>query len=179
VLFETWADLIAGLDRALAFARGVGLDPVFDRGRFGVFRARLAELDAIFQNDGSRAAFGRFERELEANAVALTESQELATIIPFLESIPAGPASRKLHVALQGPELPSDENQNSNAARNTMFELNLAARMYRAGLDVVAPFERRKPSLRASLKSTWLLVVRRARGLPRRQPMDDSAPREG
>jgi hypothetical protein len=134
LVFETWADLIFGLDASFAFASSLDLDAA--RSRFANFRTRLAELDEVLRRDGTGAAFTRFVREIEDNAVALTESQELVTILPFLKSVPADRARKKLQVVLQGPELPVDENETSNHARNTMFELNLAARLHRAQLDV-------------------------------------------
>ena len=53
---------------------------------------------------------------------------------------------------LAGPLLPNDEDKNSNEARNTLFELNVAARLRRAGFiaspgidaDVECEFDGRK-----------------------------------
>jgi hypothetical protein len=136
MFFETWADLIRGLDASFAFVRRLDLGEAIPDSRFAVFRARLAELDEVLQKDGTTAAFMHFTDGIEKNAVALTESQEFVTILPFLQSVPADCARRKLQVALRGPELPVDESETSNQARNTIFELNLAARLHRAGLDV-------------------------------------------
>jgi hypothetical protein len=137
MIFETWADLIRGLDASFAFAGSLGLDEAIPASRFAIFRTRLAELDEVLQRDGDQAAARRFRGDdIEANVVALTESQEFVTLLSFLKSIPADRARMKLQVALQGPELPADEDANSNHARNTMFELNIAGRLHRAGLDV-------------------------------------------
>lgn len=58
------------------------------------------------------------------------------TVLPFLKSLETEPVRKKLQIVLKGPEVPSDENGSSNHARNTMVELNLAARLHRAGLVV-------------------------------------------
>lgn len=134
MVIGTWADLVAELDKALAFAKGLKLDPA--PSRFTAFRARISHLDAIRQKNGDTASLKSFMADIELNAVALTESQELTTIISFLESIPPETARKKLQVVVQGPELPTDEGTGSNGPRNIMFELNLAARLHRAGFSV-------------------------------------------
>jgi len=65
--------------------------------------------------------------------------QTWGELIAALDDVlgPRAHAERKIQIVLQGPELPVDEDQNSNEARNTMFELNLAARLQRAGIAVV------------------------------------------
>jgi hypothetical protein len=134
VVISTWAELVAGLDEALAFARTLKLDT--SGTRFSSHRDRINGLDRTRELSGDAAALEQFLGAIELNAVALTESQELATIVPFLASVPPETAAKKLSVVLKGPELPADEDTASNEARNTMFELNLAARLYRAGLAV-------------------------------------------
>ena len=137
MVIETWTDLVTQLEAALAFARGLGLDDGAVAGsRFTAFRARIVDLAGALERDGNDAAFKRFMSDVEFNAVALTESNELVTVLSYLESIPPQCAKKKLQVALQGPQLPADEDAQSNEARNTMFELNLAARLHRAGLPV-------------------------------------------
>jgi hypothetical protein len=137
VVIETWADLVRGLDEALAFALSLGIDPAAaGRCRFSAFRARLANLADVLERQGKGAAFEAFKADLELNLVALTESQELITLLPYLRSLPGEPVQKKLNIALQGPALPVEEGTNSNHPRNTMFELSLAARLYRAGIAV-------------------------------------------
>ncbi len=136
MVLETSTDLVTQLEAALAFARGLGLDGAVAGSRFTAFRARIADLVGALERDGNDAAFKRFMSDVEFNAVALTESNELVTVLSYLESIPPQCAKKKLQVALQGPHLPADEDAQSNEARNTMFELNLAARLHRAGLTV-------------------------------------------
>lgn len=136
MIIATWADLVRGLDEALAFAATLDLTDIAARSRFRAFRHRLASLADVLEREGNAAAFERFMRDLELNIVALTESQELVTILPYLRSLPGESVKKKLKLALRGPEEPSDEDQASSEARNTIFELNLAARLHRAGLPV-------------------------------------------
>ena len=132
---QTWADLVSGLDEALAFAKNdLKLDTTSTR--FNGYRTRLDELERSRQEDGDGIALERFLAEIELNAVALTESQELMAVVAFLRTVPPGRAKKKLQIVLKGPDLPADEDGNSNHARNTMFELNLAARLRRAGVAV-------------------------------------------
>ena len=135
MIIETWGELVARLDTALAFAKDdLGLD--IAGARFGTYRTRIAMLEAIRVEKGDAAAFEHFRSDIEPNAVAFSESQELTMVVPFLRSVPPDRAKKKLQVVLNGPDLPSDEDANSSHARNTMFELNLAARLQRAGLSV-------------------------------------------
>src|SRR5262249_31306560 len=100
MLFETWADLITGLDAFFTFARSLGLDDAIPGSRFAKYRSRLAELDGVLQREGTGVAFTRFTSGIEENAVALTESQELVTILPFLQSVPTARAKKKLAIVL-------------------------------------------------------------------------------
>ncbi len=132
---QTWADLVSGLDEALAFAKNdLKLDTT--NTRFNAYRTRLDELERSRQQYGDGAALEGFLAEIELNAVALTESQELMAVVAFLRTVALDRAKKKLQIVLKGPDLPADENENSNYARNTMFELNLAARLRRAGVAV-------------------------------------------
>jgi hypothetical protein len=113
------------LDGALAFARSLGLAT---SGRFEVFRGRLAELVAVLERAGDEGTFRQFMADIELNAIALTECHELAMVLPYLQAMEPGRAKSKLKIIVNGPERPTDEDPNSNHARNTMFELNLGAR---------------------------------------------------
>jgi hypothetical protein len=135
VVIETWADLVSGLDSALAFAKeDLELDTTTTR--FATYRTRISDLEAIRQKSGDAATFEAFVADVEHNAVALSESKELTSVVTFLRSVPPDRARKKLQIVLKGPELPADEDPNSSHARNTMFELNLAARIRRARLEV-------------------------------------------
>jgi hypothetical protein len=134
MIIETWGELVSRLDTTLAFAKALRLET--EGARFISYRNRIAALELIRVQQGDAAAFDRFRTEIEPNAVAFSDSQELTMVLPFLQSISQDRAKKKLQVVLKGPELPSDEDTNSNHARNTMFELNLAARLQRAGFSV-------------------------------------------
>jgi hypothetical protein len=132
----SWSGVIQGLDVVLQFGQALGLDDAMAKSRFTAFRTRIVELDALQKQEGDSATVTAFMRDAEVNTVALAESVELASVLPYLESLPLDLAKRKLKIVLQGPERPQDENANSNEARNTMFELNIGARLHRAGMSV-------------------------------------------
>lgn len=67
--------------------------------------------------------------------VAVSESLELADMLPYLVSCDPSALRPKLRVVLSGPEMPSDESAESNAARNFQFELCFASLLSRAGLS--------------------------------------------
>lgn len=134
---STWADLLRELDAALGFIRSLGLADWLDGSRFVAFRNRIAELTTIHERDGDAAAFREFAQDAELNGTALAEAHEIVTVVPYLRSAPDRKnVQMKLKLVLRGPERPQDESGSSNAPRNTMFELNVAARLQRSGLSL-------------------------------------------
>jgi len=87
--------------------------------------------------------------------VALSESQEIGTILPFVQSRDPGEISSVLKAVLSGPEMPSDEDQALNQPRNIQFELWLATTLWRAGAAVAL----REPDLECTLSGTRILVA--------------------
>jgi len=148
MIIETWADLVEGLDRALAFVRSIGLDEEAEASRFKLFRDRLSSLAQILEGEGGNAALDCFDADRELNAVALTESHEFLTILPYLQSLPPERVKAKLKIVLRGPDRPTREEKGSSEPRDTMFELNVAARLHRAGIPVEIGQE-------ADLQFTW------------------------
>jgi hypothetical protein len=67
--------------------------------------------------------------------LSLTESLEFIGAVLFLKTCEKEVLRRKIATVLGGPVLPNDEDENSNEARNTLFELNLASKLRKAGLD--------------------------------------------
>jgi hypothetical protein len=63
--------------------------------------------------------------------VALAESQEIGAMLPFLRMCPPQALVSRLKTVLAGPELPSEEDQASNQARNIQFELWFANTLWR------------------------------------------------
>jgi hypothetical protein len=130
----TWDWIINGLDDALDFCRSLGLVRQVETSRFQEHRACLAELAAALTTGGQEAARSVFDGNRLRALAALTEGAELAEILPFAQSAPPGTVKRKLAEVLRGPTLPTDEDPNTNQARNILFELNLASKLWRAGL---------------------------------------------
>ena len=116
---------VSGLDEALAFAKNdLKLDTT--NTRFNAYRTRLDALERSRQQYGDGVALEGFLAEIEVNAVALTESQELMAVVAFLRTVPLDRAKKKLQIVLKGPDASRRRRKLTNPARNTMFELNLA-----------------------------------------------------
>ncbi len=133
----TYGEILANLDAALEFCRQLGLG--VSGNRFEVYRQLIFDLDQAIirgREAGTTPAPPEGIADLEY-IVALTESTEFGEIIPYLRSCDPGIVRQKLTSVLQGPELPSDEDKNSNEARNILFELNLAARFKCAGVEPI------------------------------------------
>lgn len=127
----------SNLESALEFCRSVGVDT--EASRFTEYKKRLDHLVTVARLYRQRMALGRsVEEELrEAGLhyiVTLTESAELGDTLPFLRTCDPKVIAPKLQDVLRGPVLPTDEDADSNQSRNTLFELNLAARLHRVGL---------------------------------------------
>ncbi len=97
-------------------------------------RARLASLNDRLRVGGQEAALELYDTDRLSHIVALTEVGELASIEPFLRACDPPTLYPKLRDALAGPVLPNEEDTNSNRARNILFELNLASKLWRAGI---------------------------------------------
>jgi hypothetical protein len=131
----TWAWIAAGLDEALDFCRELGLGLQVERSRrFQAHRACLAELAVAVQAGGHGAARDLFDRNRVRASTALTEGAEFVDSLPFIRTVPRYIIRRKLTSILQGPPLPTDEDPNTNQARNVLFELTMASKLWRAGL---------------------------------------------
>lgn len=135
--FETIRD---SLDAALEFCRSLGLSP--DASRFTEYRNRLDHLIRVARLHRHGIAVGQsVEEELRDRGldyiVAITESTEFGDVLPFLQKCEPEVVRPKLQAVLSGPILPTDEDTASNLSRNVLFELNLAARLERAGFEPV------------------------------------------
>jgi hypothetical protein len=132
----TWAWIGAGLDEAFGFCREIGLGLHVERSRrFVEHRTCLAELTAALQAHGQDGARDLFDRDRVRAFTALTEGAELVESLPFIRTVPRYLIRRKLARVLQGPPLPTDENANTTEGRNVLFELTMASKLWRAGLE--------------------------------------------
>jgi len=133
----SWNWILNGLDEALMFCRGLDLGHHVEGSRFEEHRAWVAELIAEIKIGGQEAAGAAFHRDPVRSFTALTEGSELAGILSFAKTVPAGAIKRKLVDVLQGPALPTAEGKNTNLGRNVLFELNLASKLWRAGFSPI------------------------------------------
>jgi hypothetical protein len=132
-------EVLERFSRVDRFLDSLDLVGVADRGRFAEYRRRiertLQQFDDVEDAASRRQAEKSFlEEGLTGYGVALTESEEWAEVVPYLEGCDPEIVRQKVKDILSGPRLPLDESATSNHARNTLFELNMAARLWRAGL---------------------------------------------
>jgi len=131
-----YEDILSGLDDALGFARDLGLKSLAKHGRFSHYRKKIDELiSTVIRRDLSSEVAKRIRARLRDYLVALSESFELSDVMAHLKSLPPQVLGPKLKIALKGPTLPTQENTNSNNARNVLFELSVAARLKNAGIE--------------------------------------------
>lgn len=136
----TFEEVLSRLEAGLAIASEVGLAREAEESRFSRYREDLQRLvdlvrrrreGALTKNQFAAAVL---ERPLEY-IVALSEGVQFGDILDQLADAEPTILKRKLRDTMRGPLLPSDEDANSNHARNTLFELALAARLKRAGFQ--------------------------------------------
>lgn len=155
MLDVTWDSILQRLDSVLAFARPLDLEEEVARSRFLHHRQRLVDLTTELKAGGANAALAVYNTDRLAHIVALAEAFELALVEPFLRATDPKALRPKLRDALGGPVLPSEEDQNSNHARNILFELNMASKLSAAG---VAPTIGDRPDLSCEVNGTKLLI---------------------
>jgi hypothetical protein len=155
VLVASWEDILAGADAVLARCRTLDLEQAVAESRFMQHRTRLAELVERFRDGGAEGARELYDTDRLSHVVALTEIGELSSIGPFIQTCDPSVLRPKLRDALRGPVYPDEEDENSNHARNIMFELNLAAKLAEAGLF---PALGDRPDLTCSIDGKTLLI---------------------
>ena len=151
----TWQTIADDVDETLQRSRDVGLVDLVAASRFTAYQQRLKELNEALERGGREAAREIFESDRVVSGVALGECAELATLLPFVKSQTREVIRPKLERVLIGPVIPSDEDQNSNRGRNTLFELNLASKLWTAGLD---PILGERPDLSCEIDGRLLLI---------------------
>lgn len=144
------------LEATLDFCRSIELDT--DQSRFAEYRKRLDHLITVVRLRRYGVTVGRsVEEELRQEGlhyiITLTESTEFGDILPFLRTCDPNVIRPKLRNVLRGPLLPTDEDADSNQARNILFELNLAARLHRAGFE---PVVGERPDVACEVDGKWL-----------------------
>lgn len=144
----SWDWILNGLDEALDFCQGLGLRQRFEAGRFGEHRVRVAKLVSALKIGGQNGAKAEFNEHPARSSTALTEGFELAETLPFARSVASETIKPRLVRILRGPAVPTDENANTNEARNVLFELNVASKLWRAGFQ---PELSEHPDVRCSI----------------------------
>lgn len=151
----TWDGILRDLDPVLEFCRSLDLGDEVAGSRFLHHRQRLVDMTAALRDGGPGAAMAVYATDRLAHIVAFAEAFELTLIEPFLRKTDPRVLQPKLRDVLRGPVLPSEEDENSNHARNILFELNCAAKLSAVG---VAPLLGDRPDLRCELNGTRLLI---------------------
>lgn len=102
------------------------------------YRKRLERLIEIVRRrrEGGlpRELAEEVERDQAEYLAALAESTHFGDVMQHLQDLGPTVLRPKVHEVLKGPILPRDEDPESTRARNTLFELNLAGHLKRAGL---------------------------------------------
>lgn len=147
--------IVAALDRVLELCRQFGLTKAVEASRFLEYRRRLQWLSALPSRHHSEDAASMTPQDKRLLATAQAESLELAGLADFLETCTPTILKPKLRDILRGPLVLFEEDQVSNKARNIMFELNLAEKLWRARLQ---PELGEHPDVQCVVNSTPLLI---------------------
>jgi len=153
----SYQEILERLMNGLAFCRSIGLKSLAEKGRFSHYQNRIKRLIQIARQGEDLPAKEkqRIVDQLQQYLVALSEGFEFGDIISQLQHLPHEVLAPKLKTILKGPLLPSDENANSNAARNILFELNIAARLKHAAIE---PQLGEHPDVRCEIAGKTLLI---------------------
>jgi hypothetical protein len=147
--------IVAALDRVLELCRQIGLTRAVKASRFLEYRQRLQWLIALPSHRHAEDAAPMTPQDKRLLATALAESLELAGLADFLETCTPTILKPKLRDILRGPLVPFEEDKLSNKARNIMFELNLAEKLWRARLQ---PELGEHPDVQCVVNGTTLLI---------------------
>jgi hypothetical protein len=135
-----YLELREKVQKAFAICDSIGLDP--RKGRFGDYARRLDQvIDVVSaRRDGQprESLEQRVTDDGVAYMLALVESTEFADVVIELAACDPDAFKNKLKTVLSGPFTPIEENSSSgNRPRNTLFELNLAAKLQRSGFPPI------------------------------------------
>ena len=134
-----YEEILEKLNQSLAYFEEIGLGERAQQSRFIEYTRLIEHLCEIIRTHSIDSLPPQVEEELRNHTLeyvlALTESMELTDALPYLKTCDSKIAHQKIRKILSGPLLPRDEDQNSNEARNTIFELNLASKLYTVGLN--------------------------------------------
>ena len=136
---KSYAVILEGLDRFLARCEILGLGDRARESRFSRYRGILEELVEVVRLSREGQLTAERQATLSQHRgeylAALFDGDQISDIAPYLEDFESALLKRKLRDILSGPPLLRDEDPNTNQSRNILFELLLAARLRRAGLN--------------------------------------------
>lgn len=142
-------ELLSELTETLKVCGSLSLAGAVEGSRFKKYQERIQRLCEILQAYPVEQLPAEIEAELKKEnldyVLSLTESVEFISAVSFLKTCDEDVVWRKIVTVLGGPPLPDDENENSNEARNTLFELNLVSKLRHAGIDAT-------PGMRADIE---------------------------
>jgi hypothetical protein len=123
-------EILQKLDETLEFCNSLGLSGIVKDSRFVQYRQHIDSLVQILASRPPGESLPTDVHEhLRTNhlryVISLTESFELVLTLPYLKTVDPKIARQKLKKVLAGPFLPTDEDQNSNEARNLYLNLTL------------------------------------------------------
>ena len=146
---------LAEFDAALSFCADVlKLKEPLARSRFTTHHRPLLERLCVAQREGADTN-AIFNADRSASSIALTEAEELASLLPLLRVSDTNILRQKVETALIGPDIPMEENQNSNRGRNDLFELVMAGKLLVAGYT---PILGKHPDLACEVDGRKLLI---------------------
>jgi hypothetical protein len=122
----TYGKILEQMKEFRAFLVSIGVTPDMDR--IG------AHIETIEKLEAARESGNVDQIDDEQTLWSMTEAIELIEIHRNLRDYDARTLSQKLNLILKGPGVPLEEDSDSNLARNTTFELSLAAKLQRAGV---------------------------------------------
>jgi hypothetical protein len=130
-------ELLSQLQQTLTFCASLDLNEAVKTSRFSNYQERIQQLCEIINKYSLEQLPEEIEKQLKNEnlnyVLSLTESMEFVSCVAHFKTCEREIVRKKLANVLAGPVLPNDEDLNSNEARNTLFELNLASKLRKAG----------------------------------------------
>ncbi len=156
---SAFSDILVHLGEFFGLCQDLGLHAEAEGGRFGVYRLRIVQLSEeigrLRAGEAEAPVYRKLAADLPRYLVALAESQEMVELLPFLRVRSPQELVPRMRLLLAGPELPSEEDQASNQARNIQFELWLAGALWRVGVQV----ELAEPDIRCKIGETTIFFA--------------------
>jgi len=149
----TYERLTHELDHTLDFCAGLGLADEVAASRFKTYLGHIEQLMEAIRKP--KPLSEHIQGDTLPYLIALIEATEFNSLLPFLKSCDPEVLRPKLRDVLRGPELPITEDDASGQARNVLFELNLAAKLWQAGLN---PDLGERPDVACTVDGKLLLI---------------------